>query len=487
MFDTLFPVQELLRTSSARTILGNFWTEVFQGQDQVLRYGDAVGIRLQQIALDLQTFLRGLDRHTVPVTRTQQWVRLVLRQSQRAGLPLLADAGLAADTGLAADQTTVAVTYPLSPEIVGAAGVSDGLDQPTFLWFPDSDFRIHSRFSRIEFRQDPFLLNPGQPILVDGQVHDRELELWLADASLPNPDAADRVFALLREPATTDPDDLAAANAVLDAIVSGTARETMDALLAAVSGSLRAAGVVREVLRDQHGLRIVTDARVLTFHRDASPQVRRDDSLAGRSPVTDFEIHELNRRQIPASLPAITLPAVLLGPDYAAGITFHNRRVPVQVTTVAGRARVAWELGGREADIVRFWDDVHSRGLAVEKTLGNWLDARADGTEPDAARLPKEINPLEFLVQHVLGNNAIVLVVLAPPGHAERLRWLRWLRVVVPPETAYFLVIRIAAAPATLRASGNDTSRIQPIRSQTAVLRVAEQRTGRASIYNRNC
>jgi hypothetical protein len=103
-------------------------------------------------------------------------------------------------------------------------------------------------------------------------------------------------------------------------------------------------------------------------------------------------------------------------------LTFTNALTPVVVTTVSGRTKVTWSLGGASGDVTTFWNTVHSNGIAgSNKTLAQLMDLRPQpqSTDPDVNSLPSQVNPLDFMVKNVLRYSTLVILTKA----ASQGRW----------------------------------------------------------------
>jgi hypothetical protein len=87
---------------------------------------------------------------------------------------------------------------------------------------------------------------------------------------------------------------------------------------------------------------------------------------------------------------------------------------------------------------------VHRRGVASGKTLANYLDTRTEKEgQPSAESLPKEINPLKFIVENNLRYGGFLIRIkteaLAPS--AVGIDKLSYVRKLVPPNSAMVLII----------------------------------------------
>jgi hypothetical protein len=351
-------------------------------------------------------------------------------------------------------------------------------------------------------------------------------------------------------------------NAIFSGLIDGglTAR-TLDAAVSAVCGIPVVAEpqeVVEAVEYDATGLLIVTDKTVYKFHEDSIPVVQVNQTVrAGDYLVRGFEINEffvgntyLRDNEDPVDRPEITrllatnvyetiaaenddeilvsiepacpprkdlmalaLDNSFLSTCFYGDLVFENKIVPLVVDTAhpTGYTFVSFELGGFPADVARFFQEVHERGIEsaetnriacflnpneyrsfqdlpekgiagkIYKTIDDnryydWVPASSEleqaryvqitqlppfkklGTlahlldkrrqpdgEPTENNLPKEINPLRFLVENVLRNNVFVVRINVSALGQNRLGLynIRHLRQVIPPQTAMIVVFEM--------------------------------------------
>jgi hypothetical protein len=261
-------------------------------------------------------------------------------------------------------------------------------------------------------------------------------------------------------------------NAVFDALVQGPTAASIEAAFSAICGIPLAAGdeVVEEVWRDAAHLWVSTDKTTYKFAAAAVPQVTPGQLLeAGQPLVRGLRFISLNRGHpaVTAGLRALVLGRGVLAAGFYQELMFEDTEVPLDVTyDRAGRAKLSWELAGFPGDVAAFFDDLHAAGVAAGETLAHLLDtrpaeARAANREPPPAALPPTINPLKFLCDNVLRNNAFV-VHCRPHEFGPAALGLgaaaQILRRVVPPQTLCLVVAELSAAdaPVTMTSPGTD-------------------------------
>jgi hypothetical protein len=242
-------------------------------------------------------------------------------------------------------------------------------------------------------------------------------------------------------------------NAIFDAFVSGTNIRTQQLALAAAFGvplAIEAKEVVESIIRDADKLNIFTDQHVYRFPLTATPIVFRHQQITAGESLTDLlQVFEFNRgNQIdPQDISALSVGAGLIPYGFQGELVFENIETPIIVELgVDGFTKISWKLGGFPFDADKFWDDTHAAGVAKNQTLAMLLDRRATPTgQPTAAMLPSTINPLQFLTDNVLRNNAYVVKVKAGISRATRLPFVpsAQLRKIQPPHTLMLLNVEL--------------------------------------------
>jgi len=248
-------------------------------------------------------------------------------------------------------------------------------------------------------------------------------------------------------------------NALFDGIIGGAGKRTLLLAFQAMTGitlTQDETETIEVVDTDAEHLIIATDANVYRYNLDATATVSVGDVVQQGDPLIDgLELIELNEGLTPDNLDALALGRGMLAYGFLGDLVFENKDVPLEVTEASNHASgytfVKWGLGGFELDVEKFFDDLHANGVAADQTVAMLLDQRdADkqSGQPVAANLPSTINPLEFLVENVLRNNAFVVRVRASEqtDAGVGLHNVRFLRKIIQPHTAMLLVIELSAA-----------------------------------------
>jgi hypothetical protein len=435
------------------SLLGSFWSDCYQGVDQVREYCGDVGEAAYQASIDLAETINSVGRPTVPVNHTEQWYAYRLLASQKGVAPIVYGGPGAGNFGDGLNYGAVGgvPVYSWPCPVAGVNLIFNRIYAPSATLTRGLDFRIAN--GRLIFLTDPFA-DPRfvvSPVLDDtGQQIDSQLVLWLFRSSIDQEHIWTQFGYIMgiRLPSSQEYKDLV--NALLDAITGCTATEQLDQMLAAVTGCPFARGneVVQDIATVADELLVITDSWAYRYSTACTPVVQIGDRLEeGDSLVDTVEVHYLNHGTVPDWLPALSIGEGLLVPGYLSELTFSNSDTPLIVElNVDGYTKVSWALGGFPADVTEFWDSTHSRGVADGTTLAHLLDLRASPVgEPTAASLPASINPLTFLAANYLRHNAL-LVRIKTGGfgpNALGLEQLRHLRRIVPPHEVVLIVIEM--------------------------------------------
>lgn len=454
-------------------LFGSHWTNVYQGNNLVERYGFARAQEELQAHQDLLETVASLSRLEVPIYHTDNWYWLVIRESELNSLVLAYGDGAVYGVQPSGDsyeygeaKRVSGYQFPIPDELKDVKTIVNRLTAPSLTLTRGNDFALTP--TTITFATNPFTDDRvAKRDIVEGTtIVDREAGLWLFKGQFDWGHVYTHfgyVLGLYLESSSNYRDFV---NAILDAIVGGTSCKDIQLALAAVTGIPPVQGteeVVELIQPDTNHLVIATDLNVYKFPLDTTPTVTVGDVVyAGDQLVDVITFYELNQGLTPSDVSAVTMGLGYLPGGFADGITFYNADRPLIVTTVDGVTKVSFELGGLPTDVDLFWDMVHERGLAT-LTFARYLDVRGQDaeTEPTAASLPATINPLHFLIENILRYNAFIVKIKANRT-AARLAFanLRLLRKIVPPWTAIILLFELDVAddPVMLVDEGTETT-----------------------------
>jgi hypothetical protein len=488
----VYPGSDLDRSRALLAILGSFWSRTYTAADQVHSYTDGTALLAAQSYRNLLETVASLSRLDVPLYHTETWVPIVLRKSQRNGvltnLARFDRTGTAFDAGLVFDSAAGQAFYafPRPANMAGAAQIVNKLIYPTLALAENVDYVFDSERSAIVFAADPFdsphLIKKG--IYDSSNLIDEEIVLWAFNGKFDY-DYVFTQFAYalgMRLKTSQGYKDLM--NAVFGGLVNGGASAAdLDLAFSAICGvpvALETGETVEVAARDAHGTLIVTDKHVYRFPEDAVPTVAVGDTLrAGARLIDALEILELTAGSIPDRISALALDSGYLAACFYGDLIFENKNVPLEINSdhSSGYTYVKFGLGGFPADVARFFDELHARGVeeaarAVPPcettrrrrgTLAHLLDKRAqpDG-EPTVEYLPATINPLKFIVANILRNNVFLVHIKGAALGQNRLGLYnsRHLRQLLPPHAAMIVIYEIGGIRDTLDGAENLTENV---------------------------
>lgn len=436
-----YPRNDLDDYSVLHRQLGSYWYRTYDNQLQIKTWMDSTARMYQQAALDLNALGLSSSRFTIPSFRTQLYMPLVIKLSERAStgvyVPRYGDAivyGPQPDTGYTY-RYGVGVeygpwSYPQS-SFRQAGMCVNSLTNPTIIWVEGIDFTVTD--DAIVFRVDPFSRSEFTKLETD----DEQLRLWFLDCEVDER----WVQKQYGEVAGLDGDSSDAyrrlVNAKWDLFTAGPTFDGVSEYIAATFDiPLAYSDEVVEATGTATSYKwIATDKRVYKHALAVDPVVAVGDRVSSGSALTEgLSITALNRGRVPDSLQALVLSKSYLTVGYTAGVSFRNADVTLSVDSTTGQVR--FEVGGYPSDVERFWTEYYSRCDA----------AGVDGAAViQSAASKNTINPLEFLVENVLRYNFIIAQVdfNARGPDAFDATYIDQIRSLLPPFAALIVVYEV--------------------------------------------
>jgi hypothetical protein len=464
----VYPTNDLQDKLKVLGLLGSFWVNVYDGRTLV---ADITQTRLeeeQQNFQDMEETVLAVARRTVPIHHTENWHHVRLLRSEMnstdAALWRFDEVGLPAFDalpGFTFDEpfNTAEYTFDIPTNLAEVDLIQDGITSATTVLHRGLDFRLDLDRAALIFREDPFSNTDltQEQVFEDGVITDQAITLWafraMMDWRLP---FVHHGFILGLE-LTSSQEYKNLINATLDAIVGGTSRREVEELVAQLAGLPLVRGAeetVEDVADDLHYTLVLTDQNVYKFPKTVTTTVTTGDTvLEGDSLVDDFELIEFRRGQSSDNLMALVMGKGMLSSELFGEIMFENIDVPLTVTGATDSERVEFALGGHPLDTEQFWDIVHDRRLTYGSSLYDLLAAEVGG-------VPTTVNPMEFLIENVLRNNAFAIRLRAA-GFGENALGLGpgiLLRRIMPPHVTLLLVIELTTLTDSVNINNVDTS-----------------------------
>lgn len=477
-------------------VLGSFWNEIYQGREQVGSMTRARAVLEQQAMFQTLENIAALSRFTVPIWHRDNWYPLRLLESDRNSettAPARYDTGQLYDSGLFYNVPLNGPGYAFTApgDLDRADVVVNRVVGPSLTLFQGTDFTLTDGI--LTFRIDPFADSrvPIVPVYTDGEITDREAVLWVYRGYFDWQHIYKQFGYAIGLHMASSLGYRNLLNAVFDCLVLGSPKASIIAAISAITGIPtvgEATETVEDIAADNNHRLIITDKNVYRFSRTATATVAVGDVVTrGQSLVDALEIISVRHGEVPDTLRRLAIGPGMLATCFYSDLIFENREVPLVVDTEdpSGFTKVTWALGGFPADVDRFFDEMHARGVAIASqpadlcatdpyithkgdgcttetthtrtgTLAHLLDRRTNRVgEPTAANLPRTINPLKFLAQNVLRGNVTIVRLRPQDANADRLglQHLRLLQKIVPPRQALIIILEFTVPTDTISAA----------------------------------
>ena len=440
--------------------LGTFWYYIFNDQDTLAQFYKGSYLEAGQTYLNFLEAMAAISRLEIPVFHQENWYYLTILESDlRSAVAHYGD-GLAYGDGhfygVRSSRTTYTAGIP--DNMMAAQFIYNRIIQPSLTYTSGMDFAIDRLNHSITFREDPFAndLIPKRNIMdTQGNVVDREAGMWVYNGMFDLQYIWIHwgyILQVFMQSSTYYKDFV---NALADSYVMCPTLKSTQAVIAALTGValvIEPVEVVEQILTPPGDvLQIVTDKHVYEFVSTAVPIVTVGQTVYGGDSLTNaVEIIELiHTLPTAAQLPGISVGSNWLVGAYIGELLFENKTVPLQYWgLVDGYVKVTFEVSGFPADVEKFWDDCHARGVLQGKVLADYLDTRAThNTPPLPENLPATVNPLQFMLANLMKNN-VFLVVLRPsqfPGDSPGVSYFNYLRRAMVPHTTYLVYVEVDA------------------------------------------
>lgn len=456
-----YPQNDFDRSDVLLNVLGSFWATTYQGNELLGDLTSAAGQMAQQTYAQLLELINSISRVDIPLYHQDNWYALAVLQSQ-----------VNTATSFIPDYETKSNYRYISPPdinhgvpvtneeyyriakpvgLVGAKAIFNRLVDPSVELIEGVDYLTTD--TEIVFLADPFKnaqIAKRNIFNSVGEVIDIELVLWIYRGQWDWDYVYEQFGYALRLQLKTSEGYKQFINAIFNAFNTGTAIVHQQLALSAVFGIplvVEAVETVDVIISDSKHLNVITDQHVYQFPTGTTSIVQPGQILKAGDALTDLiQIYELNRGEL-IDIPALTLGPGVLACGFYGDITFSNDDVPIVVEQdVDGYTKVSWELGGFPYDVEKFWEDVHTSGIAKNQTAAMLLDVRPYPVgQPTEANLPSTINPLKFLIENLLRNNAAIVKVKSGSQLGQRLSFfpVEQFRKIQPPQSLLIFVIEL--------------------------------------------
>lgn len=474
----IYPEDDLNKGALLLRQLGSFWTNVFEDKDKLQAFLRGSAHEQAQTHINLLETIASLSRFTVPVFHTENWYLLTIKLSDalnvaskyqaddlvygpQDGSVVGRTSGFIQNYG---GQDKPGVIYaPLPDTLADCPFTLQNLAVfPSKVWVNGVDYDIDKASSLIRFRDNPFLdpLVAKQDLFDSvGQKIDEEIAIWVYKGQFDLTHIYTHFgYAIgLKLESSSDYKNLM--NSIWDMYLEGGSVGGMQTLLAAMAGVptvIDPEETVEVVYSDPHHQVVITNTRVYKLPLGSTVLVAVGDVVNNGDVLCDaFQVSELSKANPDYSiLPAMSLSPSFLSGSYTGELMFRNATVTLDYLGLDedNRAIVRFETLGYPGDVEDFWDFVHAQGKLVNgftdgKTLANLLDQRVSPTgEPAALALPTTVNPMQFVIENLMRNNLFLIKIKlgSLSSTALGLEFVKNLRAVIPPHTAYIVYVELS-------------------------------------------
>ena len=423
----VYPGSDLDRSKVLISLLGSFWARTYTGIDQVHSYVDAAAYNVAQSHRNTLELVAAMSRYEVPLFHKELLVPVVLKRSElNTALTntVLFDVDKArfnADLIFDAAANSELYSFPLPKKLVGVTQILNKITFPTVVLSENVHYTVDTRRNAIVFTADPFA-NPAvlkRATQTDTGRSDEEIVLWGFIGSYDYEYVFNQFAYALSIRLKTSQNYKDLVNAIFSSLTAGgMSAKNLDLAIAAITGIpvvADARETVEVVEYDAAGLLVVTDKNVYKFPESAAPTVIVGQTVrAGEQLIQGFEINEfffgnsnlppdegrVDRPDIISllstnayetiaaendddllvsteslcpqrkALTALALDNGFLSTCFYGDLVFENKIVPLQVSPNPrdGYTFVKFALGGFPADVERFFDELHRRGIEAAET-----------------------------------------------------------------------------------------------------------------------
>lgn len=469
----IYPKSDLDRPEILSGLLGSFWSGTYEGSHDVESFLSSRARLEAQASQNLQEAINATSRLEIDPLHTEIWHPLILKESEMNqddfSVPKYGEGFVYG----AQPETDITLLYgdPLLRDVY-AFPLPDGLkevplaanrtDAPTVSWQYGLDLIIEDGW--LKFRKNPFDNEniSVRQIIEDDTVVDREVVLWLFRSKWDKDYIWIHFGHILGYRLDSSEPYKRLVNAVFDAIVEGNSIDAVDNLVAAITDTPLALEeeTVEKILTTSKAVVVITDKNAYRHSPDSTPAVSVGDELhKGQFICKAGELFSPAHDTKPEWLAAVSLDEALTDQVYRGGLLFIDEDLPVTITTEDSRTRVELDVRGFPRTVSKFWDEVHARGVQDGTTLANLLDLRPSPIDdPTAASLPTTENPLDFLLENILRNNALIVTIRPPEFGTNQLPFTAFslLRRILPPQKTVILIVQLESNENSVPQTGEE-------------------------------
>ncbi len=417
--------------------LGTFWKD-YLSDKELLQYHQWAKLQMHgDVYLRAVEVAAAASIQQITPFAARQWKLVRLLESeltQRGNLVEYGGGKLYGDGTVYGQLNQNSYVWGLPTDIKEVGLLVDKVVDPDHV-YDVSNCRFNPTTSELAFTVNPFTVLEVLPVYdAAGTLLDRQVLLWARNVQVDLGTPYLRFGAVLKVEGESSPDYVEVLRACWSMLVQGPSRADLIRGLMGSAGLRATVGneTVEIIETDTEGLAIITDQNVYRFDSAATPLVSVGDVVDAGQALTDtVRVVEFGTGGVDDYS---VLPALAFGPslmDTSATLLFPN--LDEDWAYVDGDAR--FTVFGDEDVIEQFWTDTHTRGVTGGRTLAEYLGVTSYVTVP--------VNPVEFVIDHLIGSNLLVIAVKPEHFLAFEPGFLTRIKTLLPAGTLLIVQMQI--------------------------------------------
>lgn len=482
-----FPGQDLSTPENYQNFFGTFWNQIFLEDQFITGLAYINAWALEQLYRDFIFSINRLSTKTIPVFQRELIVPLVMRKSKLSTGPDLLKYGSGAVFGeqppggkyeegktfeFGGLEKLSLLYYFELPNVKNVGNIIvNRLISPSKILIRDSDFIIVDNV--VAFATNPFedSLLTKRPVYENGQVVDEEMVLWLTECDVESRNLYTQFGFVFSDVEDSSEAYKKIIQSFFNLFPGGPSLSILDSFLATTVGApivIEATETVESITPFGSDTIVATDASVYKIPSYATIRdaVKVGAVLKSGFPLTTMtEVMSRDTKTFWWSeQTSIVMPPSYFRADILFGIGFPNKYVPAEYMGEAvpgrdNRGLVRFALNGTEHDVNEFWKYVDAESIKRDEFLGTKLWQHAgliqtvgddpvldDKGEPKADfTQPLSVNPLEFLMEHLSGENmfAIKVDLFNKSTSTQLFQSILYLRESTPAFTSFLVFLNL--------------------------------------------
>lgn len=277
-----------------------------------------------------------------------------------------------------------------------------------------------------------FLVNPFTIFTPKNSSSGRYIEVWCRNVELDKKLPFYRYGSILGLASSNSASYVGSIRALWELMVNGPSIQAVTKGVLAAVGLPYCAGneTVEVITTDSFYKLIITDKNVYRFHKSVTPMVSVGQVLTeGQNLVDTIQVYDLSAGWTPAKVAGLaTLRSLSVSPatcPIPGELGFENVDTTWTITRLITGVSVRLPLSGDPATLAAFWAAVDAKG-GMGSLLGITNPSQTMG-----------VNPMQFLVENLIGNNTVVIVVKPQHFLANEISYFSRLLPFLPKQTLY--------------------------------------------------